>query len=75
MDNIKLPDSWVEKAKEYKQDILELEIPENTENDFLNGCQLMLSAVEKMLISEIPNSKAQEPFIKHLLNKLKTIQP
>lgn len=70
-----LPKEWIDKAKQYKEDILHLDIPEDTENDFLNGATAYKQEVEKMLNNEIPNSKAQEPFIKHLLSKIQTLKP
>jgi len=35
----------------------------------------VLTSVEKMLLAEIPTSKAQEPFIKYLLRNLTTLKP
>jgi len=42
-----LPKEWIDKAKAYKEDILHLDIPEDTENDFLNGATAYKQAVEK----------------------------
>lgn len=80
MDNIKLPQEWQQEADkrhgtsthanaESKVAAIHCKLA------FMDGSQTMLTSVQKMLISELPNSEVQEPFIKHLLNKLKTIQP
>ena len=63
-----LPNEWQQEAEKYSWAI-------NDQESYLDGATAYKQAVEKMLNDEIPNSKAQEPFIKHLLSKLQTLKP
>jgi hypothetical protein len=65
MENIKLTEDWKAEAEKTA------EIPGN----YLQGAQAVLTSVEKMLLAEIPTSKAQEPFIRYLLRNLTTLKP
>jgi hypothetical protein len=65
MENIKLTEDWKAEAERAA------EIPGN----YLQGAQAVLTAVEKILLAEIPTSKAQEPFIRYLLTELTTLKP
>lgn len=75
---MELNEKWKEQA-EIENDKIEYDerttLADEFKNGFIKGAQTYADSVEKMLRDEIPNSKAQEPFIKYLLTKLKSIQP
>ena len=80
-----LPKEWLQEAKNKAGDTLDnttfehyrdlQRAIESAEYEYVNGATAYKQAVEKMLNDELPNSKAQEPFIKHLLSKLQTLKP
>ena len=68
-----LPKEWIDKAKSEKEKYETSDVGFRT--GYEQGATAYKQAVEKMLNDELPNSKAQEPFIKHLLSKLQTLKP
>jgi hypothetical protein len=73
-----LPKEWIDKASDISNTKLKGSTNERQlgyEDGFTDGATAYKQAVEKMLNDELPNSKAQEPFIKHLLSKIQTLKP
>lgn len=82
---------WEKRAKEYKEDLVCLEMPEDTENDFINGVQLYANSAERLLkdrqtelINDKPNATSSDEQAQYdllivelalILNKLKSIKP